>query len=370
MQSMLRVANSLPAPSALRLTTGTLVAGRRQRAGSAASAVASSISRPAVRAAHQNFIDRAEETASEAQPSSAELGPLIAERSTQALEAGLHIVPTPIGNLEDITLRAIRVLQQSTTVLAEDTRHTRKLLVHYGLRTQLLSLHEHNEHSRITQVLEQLAMGSSLALVSDAGMPSISDPGSRIISAAIAGGHRIIPLPGASAAITALVASGLPADDFRFLGFLPPKSGARQRRLQELAGEEATLIFYAPPHGLASILRDAADVLGGERACVIARELTKVNEEFHRGSLAAAAQHYDSAPVKGEITLMIGGAQQSSSQPPNEGQLQAVLQRLLQAGESASSAAKLAAAECGVSKRTVYNLAVQLAAEQHLQREE
>ena len=190
----------------------------------------------------------------------------------------LYLISTPIGNLEDITHRAVRLLGQVDLIACEDTRHTRKLLNHYGINTRTISYHEHNEQERAAQLLKLIESGSDVAIVSDAGTPGISDPGFRLTKLAIEGGARVVPVPGASALIAALVASGLPTDEFFFGGFLPARSGARRTRLKEVAGMRATLIFYEAPHRIAATLRDAHEILG-ERAAVVARELTKIHEE-------------------------------------------------------------------------------------------
>ena len=203
----------------------------------------------------------------------------------------LYLVATPIGNLEDITHRAVRLLGEVDLVACEDTRHTRKLLNHYGINTRTISYHEHNERERAVELLKSLKAGLDVALVSDAGTPAISDPGFRLARLAIENGVRVVPVPGASALITALVASGLPTDEFFFGGFLPARSGARRARLQELASISATLIFYEAPHRIAATLRDAHEILG-EREAVVARELTKLHEEIARGRLSELAERF------------------------------------------------------------------------------
>jgi 16S rRNA (cytidine1402-2'-O)-methyltransferase len=206
----------------------------------------------------------------------------------------LYVVSTPIGNLEDITLRALRVLRLVDAVLAEDTRHSRQLLTHFGLRTPLVSLHAHNEEARAAAVTHRLAAGEALALVSDAGTPALSDPGALLVAAVLRAGHKVVAVPGASALLAALVCSGLPTHSVSFAGFLPPQPGARRRRLLELAAQQsgATLAFYLPPHKAAATLADAAVALGAERRCCVARELTKLHEEVWRGSLAEAATEF------------------------------------------------------------------------------
>src|ERR1051326_5163088 len=220
----------------------------------------------------------------------------------------LYIVSTPIGNLEDITQRALRVLREVDLIACEDTRHTRKLLNHFGIGTKTISYHEHNEAERADELGELLATGKNVALVADAGTPLISDPGFRIVNVAIAHGIDVVPIPGAAAVVVALCASGLPSDQFLFAGFLPARSNARRSRLDELRSIAATLVFYEAPHRIAAALRDAADILGN-RNCVVARELTKMHEEFTRGRLAELANTFaDRMKTRGEIVLLIAGA--------------------------------------------------------------
>ncbi len=198
----------------------------------------------------------------------------------------LYLVATPIGNLEDITLRALRILREEVAAIAcEDTRQTQKLLAHYAIRQSLLSYHEHNEASRTAELLEMLAEGTSVALVSDAGTPLVSDPGFRIVSAAVAAGVKVVAIPGASALLCALTASGLPVGSFLFGGFLPAKSHARRERLASLLGQRTAVVLYESPHRILDTLADIADILG-ERQVVAARELTKLHEEFLRGTAA------------------------------------------------------------------------------------
>lgn len=216
----------------------------------------------------------------------------------------LYLVATPIGNLQDITLRAIEILKAVEVIAAEDTRHTRKLLTHHGISKPLLSYHEHNETRRAEQILDRLRGGANVALVTDAGTPGIADPGYRVISRAAAAGIPIVPIPGASALLAALAASGLPTDRFRFEGFLPAKGAARRRRLEELRDEPITLIFYESPHRMPSCAADLAAVLG-ERRVVVARELTKLYEEIWRGDLPELAAHAATRQWRGEITLIV-----------------------------------------------------------------
>jgi 16S rRNA (cytidine1402-2'-O)-methyltransferase len=217
----------------------------------------------------------------------------------------LYLVSTPIGNLEDITYRAVRLLGEVDLVACEDTRHTRKLLNHYGIKTKTVSYHEHNERERGLELLEMLRRGSSVAIVTDAGTPSISDPGFRLAVLAIEHGIQVIPVPGASALLSALVASGMPTDEFYFAGFLPARSIARRARLEELSSIQATLVFYEAPHRIAATLKDAREVLG-ERKAVIARELTKLHEELARGTLSELAERFNSGEkARGEMVLLV-----------------------------------------------------------------
>jgi 16S rRNA (cytidine1402-2'-O)-methyltransferase len=216
----------------------------------------------------------------------------------------LFIVATPIGNLEDITFRAIRTLKEVDLIAAEDTRHSRKLLTHYGITARMTPYHDHNEQLKTEYLIEKLNEGQNIAIITDAGTPCIADPGYRIVKAATEQGIRVIPIPGASALATALSASGLPTDRFVFEGFLPAKSGKRKARLTDLKGEERVIIFYEAPHRLVSTLTDMSEVMG-ERATVIGRELTKIHEEFRNGSLAELAEHFSRNPPKGEIVILL-----------------------------------------------------------------
>jgi len=217
----------------------------------------------------------------------------------------LYIVATPIGNLEDITHRALRVLREVDIIACEDTRHTRKLLNHYDIKTKVTSYHNHNERERTIELLRALASGANVAIVSDAGTPSISDPGFRLVSEAGAQGIAVVAVPGPTALIAALVASGLPTDEFFFAGFLPARSVARRARLTTLRDLPVTLIFYEAPHRIAATLRDAREILG-ERAAVVARELTKIHEEMARGRLSELAERFGSEErARGEIVLLI-----------------------------------------------------------------
>jgi 16S rRNA (cytidine1402-2'-O)-methyltransferase len=268
----------------------------------------------------------------------------------------LYVVATPIGNLEDITHRALRVLRDVDIIACEDTRHTRKLLNHYGIKTKVTSYHDHNERERTVELLKALASGANVAIVSDAGTPSISDPGFRLVSEAGAQDIPVVALPGATALIAALVASGLPTDEFFFAGFLPARSGARRVRLAELREIPATLIFYEAPHRIAATLRDAREALG-ERKAVVARELTKIHEEIARGSLSELAERFSSAEkARGEIVLLI-------DRTPIKGELKnateirtiaALVDALESEGMDHRAALKKAARELGLSRDEAY----------------
>ena len=217
----------------------------------------------------------------------------------------LYLVATPIGNLADITHRALQVLNDVELIACEDTRHTHKLLQHYGITTKTVSYHEHNEQQRAADLIERLKQGTSIAIVSDAGTPSISDPGFRLVRAAIENDIPIVPVPGPSALITALIAAGLPTDEFFFAGFLPARANARRARLTELQSVPGTLIFYEAPHRLAETLKDAYEILA-EREAVVARELTKLHEEIKRGRLSVLAVDYtEKTDIRGEIVVLI-----------------------------------------------------------------
>ena len=272
------------------------------------------------------------------------------------MQAAVYLVATPIGNLEDITLRALRTLRECDLIACEDTRHTRKLLNRYEVQKPLISCHEHNERERAQQIVERVLAGQAVAIVSDAGLPGISDPGYRVVQAAIAAGVRVIPIPGPSAVDTAIVASGLPTDSFLYAGFLPARSGQRIKTLEELAAEKATLVFYEAPHRLLRALQDALSVLG-DRQAVVARELTKTHEEFIRGTLAEInADLAARESVKGEIVLLIAGLNQAA-EPAATVTLADRVRQLIAEGASPMEAVKSAAKEYGVPKREAYRQA-------------
>src|SRR5437588_7588918 len=281
------------------------------------------------------------------------------ETSRQNFPAGpaLYLVGTPIGNLEDITLRAVRVLKEVDVIACEDTRQTQKLLNHYGVTTRTISYHEHNEMTRSAELVKEMQEGASVALVTDAGMPGISDPGYRLIALAIRHRVPVVPIPGASAFLAALVASGLPADSFRFSGFLPPKRGQRLKMLESIQGSPRTQVFYEAPHRVKETVEDIVEVLGAERHIVIAREVTKIHEEFLRGRAGEVFQTLNArAEIKGEITLLIG--KQEETEMKTVKTPATVRQRLEQimAEEKLDekTALKKVAKEIGVSKSEAY----------------
>jgi len=273
----------------------------------------------------------------------------------------LYLVGTPIGNLEDITLRAIRILQEVDLIAAEDTRRTGKLLQHLQIKTPQISYHQHNQTERKEELLDGLQAGKTIALVTDAGMPGISDPGYEIVKAAIASGILVIPIPGVTAAITALAASGLPTDRFVFEGFLPAKGKQRNERLDILKSETRTLIFYEAPHRLLSTLMDLGAVLGEDRQIVLARELTKLHEEWWRGTIGEAIATYSQTrQTKGEYTLVVAGEQLTQNPILSEAELKAELRQLLQQGMSRSQASRHLAQLTSQSRRRIYQLALEL----------
>lgn len=271
---------------------------------------------------------------------------------------GLYVVATPIGNLRDITLRALEVLGSANLVLCEDTRVTRKLLDRHNLAPKLLAYHDHNAASVRPRVLEELGKGSVVALVSDAGTPLVSDPGFKLVEATIEAGHRVFPIPGASAALAALVAAGLPSDRFFFEGFLPPKSGARKTRLIELRAIPATLIFYESGPRLAGSLADMAATLG-VREGAVCRELTKAFEEVRRGALTELASHYEEASApKGEIVVVVSppGDEAPLDHTNLDAKIKAALKKL-----SLKDASAAIAAETGMPRKEIYARALALA---------
>jgi len=267
----------------------------------------------------------------------------------------LYIVATPIGNLADITQRAIQTLKDVDIIAAEDTRHTHKLLQHYAIDTKTISYHEHNEQQRSEELLARLREGSDVAIVSDAGTPGINDPGFRLVRLAIENNISVVSVPGPSALVTALVASGLPTDEFFFGGFLPARSGARRTRLVELGDVPGTLVLYEAPHRLRATLKDAAEVLGGVRQAVVARELTKLHEELRRGTLLELAEHYGkSENPRGEIVLLIDRQRNAAMRKIEDSDIETLVTRFESEGLDHRSALKKAARELGVSRDEAY----------------
>jgi 16S rRNA (cytidine1402-2'-O)-methyltransferase len=278
---------------------------------------------------------------------------------TAALDPGpaLYLVATPIGNLEDITLRALRVLKGVDVIACEDTRQTQKLLQHYGITTRTISYHEHNERERAEQLAADFAKGARIAVVTDAGMPGISDPGFRLVQEAIAHGVPVVPVPGASAFLSALAAGGLPTDAFEFRGFLPAKRGERRTVLEGIRGAVSTQVFYEAPHRLRESLADMVEVLGENRPVVVAREVTKLHEEFLRGGAAEVLRVLEGrSEVKGEITLLVGKAASSELRAAGSGAgiAQRVKQVMVEEQVDEKAALKKVAKEFGVSKSEAY----------------
>lgn len=268
----------------------------------------------------------------------------------------LYLVATPIGNLEDITLRALRVLKEVELIACEDTRHTRKLLDHFGIHKPTISYHEHNELVRAQELTARLQQGESVALVTDAGTPGISDPAYRLVVAAIEQGITVIPIPGATALIVGLIASGLPTDAFLFLGFLPTKRQARREKLEALRTARETLVLYEAPHRIQETLQEAQAVLGNRQAS-LARELTKLHEQFLRGTLADISAQLQVQEPRGEMTLVIAGADETGEQPlPGDESLSSLLAQIMQTGISRNDALKQLARRRGLSKKEAYRL--------------
>jgi 16S rRNA (cytidine1402-2'-O)-methyltransferase len=266
----------------------------------------------------------------------------------------LYLVATPIGNLEDITLRALRILREADQIAAEDTRHTQKLLTHYEISRPLVSYHEHNEMTRAPELITALEQGAKIALVSDAGMPLVSDPGHRLVALCVRHHIPVVPVPGPSASLAALAASGLPNEEFLFVGFLPQRSGERRRALERLRIEDRTLILYEAPHRITECVADAREILGDRPAC-LAREVTKVHEEFRRGKLSEIEESLRERPAKGEITFLIGPAEASmASVDPSQGLAERVEELMRQAKLDRKEALKLAAKERGMTRREAY----------------
>jgi 16S rRNA (cytidine1402-2'-O)-methyltransferase len=281
-------------------------------------------------------------------------------KKTASLEAGLYLVATPIGNLEDITLRAIRILKECTLIACEDTRTSAVLLRHYGITTRTVSYHDHNGETMRPKLLAHIAAGEAVALISDAGTPLVCDPGYKLSRAVIEAGHRVIPIPGASSVLMALSGSGLASDNFSFIGFLPPKSAARKQVLEAHRHTTHTLIAFEAPSRLAKSLADMVELWGESRKIVVARELTKRFEEYRRGTVQELAQYYTKeASPRGEIVLVIGASEQEKHSSED---CDTLLHQALRT-HSLKDAAALVATATGISKRTLYQRALSLSQE-------
>ncbi|MGB3700446.1 MAG: 16S rRNA (cytidine(1402)-2'-O)-methyltransferase [Anaerolineales bacterium] len=269
----------------------------------------------------------------------------------------LYLVATPIGNLEDISQRALEILRQVDRIAAEDTRHTGKLLKHHDIQTSLISFHEHSKQSKLVRLMDLLDQGD-LALVSDAGTPVVSDPGFELVQKALAAGHQVSPIPGPSAPISALIASGLPAEKFLFLGYLPRKSSDRRRALSEVSSLPYTLIFFETPHRLQAALKDLLEELG-EREMAVAREITKLHEEFYRGPISAALAHFTTTPPRGEITLVVAGHTEEKLSWSEAQVLSAIKDRKSQGIPPAQIASQMAL-ESNWPRRKIYQLIIDM----------
>jgi 16S rRNA (cytidine1402-2'-O)-methyltransferase len=268
----------------------------------------------------------------------------------------LYLVATPIGNLEDITLRALRILKEVDQIACEDTRHTQKLLNHYNIQKPLVSYHEHNEMTRAPELVLAIEQGAQIALVSDAGMPLVSDPGYRLVTLSLRHHLPVVPVPGVAALLAALSASGLPNEEFLFAGFLPARTAERRRALERLRIEDRTIIFYEAPHRIEETLADAREILGDRPAC-LAREVTKLHEEFRRGTLSELAASLSEKPARGEITLLIGAVppgERAAQRDTSQSLAERVDELIRQAKLDRKEALKLAAKERGMTKRAAY----------------
>ena len=278
-------------------------------------------------------------------------------RGTLGPGSSLYLVATPIGNLEDITLRALRVLKEVDLIACEDTRQTQKLLSHYGIKTRTVSYHEHNEMTKAAELVVDLESGAKIALVTDAGMPGISDPGFRLITLAIRHHVPVVPIPGASAFLAALVASGLPTDSFRFSGFFPAKAGQRRKLLESVRESPRTQVFYEAPHRLLETLADVCEILGEARHVVVAREVTKIHEEFLRGRAGEVLEQLKArGEVKGEVTLLIAKpeSRELRAESPNVSVAQRVREIMASDKIDEKSALKKVAKERGIGKSEAY----------------
>jgi 16S rRNA (cytidine1402-2'-O)-methyltransferase len=276
--------------------------------------------------------------------------------ATPAAGGVLYLVGTPIGNLEDITLRALRILKEADQIACEDTRHTQKLLTHYDIHKPLVSYHEHNEMTRAPELIVALEEGAKIALVSDAGMPLVSDPGHRLVSLCVRHRIPVVPVPGPSALLAALGASGLPTGEFLFVGFLPARTGERRRALERLRIEDRTIILYEAPHRIAETVAEARAILGDRQAC-LAREVTKLHEEFRRGRLSELEVSLEERPARGEITLLIapGDPAESKQEESSQNLAERVEELMRQAKLDRKEALKLAGKERGLTRRDAYD---------------
>ncbi len=266
----------------------------------------------------------------------------------------LYLVATPIGNLEDMSPRAVRVLREASLIAAEDTRHTGKLLRHFEIETPITSYFEHNKLNKLDFILEKLSTGD-VALVSDAGTPAVNDPGYELVRAALAAQHEVRPIPGPSAPIAALTVSGLPTDSFLYLGYLPHKTSERHRRLEEVERQPYTLVFLESPYRIVEALEDIHSILGDRRICV-AREMTKMFEEYWRGNVSGALEHFQSQPPRGEFTLVVEGKREEGSERWTEEQLQRAIENELKSEKSAKEISTELAKHSGWHKKEIYSL--------------
>lgn len=271
----------------------------------------------------------------------------------------LYLCATPIGNLEDITYRAVRCLREADLIAAEDTRHTKLLLAAYNIDTPLMSYHEHNKAEKGPQLINMLAEGQMVALVSDAGMPAICDPGSDLVRLAIEAGIPVVPLPGANAGLTGLIASGMDTTQFTFIGFLPKTQKHRRPVLERIKGYEGTLIFYEAPHRIQTVLKELIDVLGNRQA-VICRELTKRYEQYMRGSLCQVRDELAEQGARGEFVILVAGAAEAGDEAAADGDYAALIRELMDQGIDKKEAVRIVAKRCGVPKRSVYQAALTL----------
>ncbi len=265
----------------------------------------------------------------------------------------LYLVATPIGNLEDMSLRAVRILREAVLIAAEDTRHTGKLLKHFEIDTPLTSYFEHNKLNKLDLILDKLASGD-VALVSDAGTPAINDPGYELVKAALASGLDVVPIPGPSAPIAALTVSGLPTDAFLYLGYLPHKTSERHKKLEEIIGQPYTLVFLESPHRIVESLEDILSILGDRRICV-AREMTKMFEEYWRGNVGGAVEYFKSQPARGEFTLVVEGKKSDEMALWTEAEMRAAIERELKTESPAKEISARLAETSGWSKREIYS---------------